>query len=93
MVTPVQPEGGAGVENGAILEPVAGVFDGLVFSDKNLRYQKILIARRLALVELPTNRWPLIKALAHQRVNAVEHAPPGTSTIVTEGNGTGPTLT
>ena len=85
-VTTVQLEGWAGVENGAILQYVDGVFDVLVLADKNLRYQQNLIARRIALVELPTNRWPALKVLALQIVEAVERAQPGTYTIVPELN-------
>jgi hypothetical protein len=83
-VTTVQLEGWTGVENGAILGLVDGAFDVLVLADKNLRYQQNLTARRIALVELPTNRWPALQALAAQIVNAVENAQPGTYTVVAE---------
>jgi hypothetical protein len=60
-VTTVQAEGWSGVENGAILECVDGRFDVLLLADKNLRYQQNLSARKVALVELPTNRWPALQ--------------------------------
>ncbi|MEO5960878.1 MAG: hypothetical protein ABIZ49_10245, partial [Opitutaceae bacterium] len=57
-VTTVQLEGWTGTENGALLKRVGGKFDVLVLADKNLRYQQNLKRQGIALVELPTNRWP-----------------------------------
>lgn len=54
--TTVQQEGWARIENGDLLVPVAGEFDVLVLADKNLRDQQDLKQRRIAHVELPTNR-------------------------------------
>jgi hypothetical protein len=81
-VTTVQAEGWAGVENGAILERVEGVFDVLLLADKNLSYQQNLSHRIIALVELPTNRWPALQALAPKIVQAGESALPGSYTVV-----------
>lgn len=83
-VTTVQLEGWAGVENGEILRHVDGVFDVLVLADKNLRYQQNLTTRRIALVELPTNRWPALQALATQIADAVDRAQPSSYTVVAE---------
>lgn len=69
-VTTVQEQGWAGVENGALIALVDGKFDVPVLADKNLRYQQNLLARKIALVELPTNRWPALKQLAPQIVQA-----------------------
>ena len=57
-------------------------FDVLLLADKNLRYQQNLTGRKIALVELPTNRWPLLKQMASRIVKAVEDAEPGTYTIL-----------
>ena len=81
-VTTVQAEGWAGVENGAILDRVYRAFDVLLLADKNLRYQQNLSQRIVALVELPTNRWPALQALAPKIVQAVESALPGSYTVV-----------
>ncbi len=44
------------LRNGELLDAAeAGGFDVVVTSDKNLRYQKNLLSRRLAIIELPTN--------------------------------------
>ena len=62
-VTTVQDEGLAGTVNGALLVKLEGVFDVFITADKNLRYQQNLSARKLAILELPTNRLPLLRPL------------------------------
>ena len=62
-VTTAQQAGYAGLENGQLLAAIEGVFDVLITADKNLRYQQNLTGRQLAIVELPTNRWPLLRTL------------------------------
>jgi hypothetical protein len=81
-VTTVQKEGWAGVENGAIIDLVDGRFDVLLLADKNLRYQQNLLNRQIALVELPTNRWPILRQIAPQIVRAVEASKVGGYTVV-----------
>ncbi len=81
-VTTVQLEGWAGIGNGELLKLVDGRFDVLVLADKNLRYQQELKQRRVALVELPTNRWPVLKSLAQEIARAVENSTPGGYTTV-----------
>ena len=76
-VTTVQREGWAGIENGDLLNLVDGHFDVMVLADKNLRYQQNLSSRRIALVELPTNRWPLLERMAAKIAEAVASARPG----------------
>lgn len=83
-VTSVQLEGSAGVENGAIMQHVDGAFDVLLLADKNLRYQQNLSHRKIALVELPTNRWPILEGIADRIVSAVESAAVGSYTILEE---------
>ncbi len=81
-VSTVQKEGWAGVENGAIIDHVESRFDVLLLADKNLRYQQNLSGRKIALVELPTNRWPILKEMASRILKAVENAEPGSYTIL-----------
>lgn len=69
-VVTVQELGLAGTKNGellAILESKAQVF---LTADKNLRYQQNLTGRRLAVVELETNRWPILQ----RRLSEIEAA-------------------
>jgi hypothetical protein len=81
-VTTVQRKGWAGVENGDLLKLVDGEFDVMVLADKNLRYQQNLLARRIAFVELPSNRWPVLQGLAPRIAEAVKSARPGGYTII-----------
>ncbi|MEY3774425.1 MAG: hypothetical protein RLZZ129_1205 [Verrucomicrobiota bacterium] len=71
-VTAVQLEGWSGISNGRLIALVEGRYDLLILADKNLRYQQNLTPRTIALVELPTNRWPLLKKLKAKIVSAVE---------------------
>jgi hypothetical protein len=61
QVTTVQELGFSGMANGELLARLEGHCDVFVTSDKNLRYQQNLTGRTLAIVELPTNRLPLLQ--------------------------------
>ena len=76
-VTTVQEKGFAGTLNGALLARLEGAFDVFITADKNLRYQQNLSGRKLAIVELPTNRLPLLKTIVPRIVSAVESVAPG----------------
>ncbi|MEM7697442.1 MAG: hypothetical protein AAF236_03450 [Verrucomicrobiota bacterium] len=81
-VTTVQREGLGGTENGALLDQLDGRFDVLILCDKNLRYQQNLTNRSIAIVELPTNRWPILEQLKVAIVNAVSGASAGVYIVV-----------
>lgn len=83
-ITTVQEAGWAGSKNGTLLTKAEGNYDVFVIVDKNLRYQQNLTDRQLAIVELPTNRWPVLKQMASRIVTAAKNARPGTYTVVTE---------
>ena len=83
-VSSVQLEGWAGVENGAIIALVEGRFDVLLLADKNLRYQQNLKGRKIALVELPTNRWPVVRGMTERIVSAVVNSRPGDYLVLEE---------
>jgi len=57
-------------------------FDVLLTTDKNLRYQQNLEARRIAIVVLGKGRWKLIRPAIASVVEAVNAAQPGTYTEV-----------
>ena len=80
----VQEMGWAGLKNGELLARTDGRYDVLVIADKNLRYQQNLTNRKIAIVELPTNRWPVLKQMAARITAAVKNASMGTYTVVTE---------
>ncbi len=60
----MQLEGWTGVQNGELISRIDGRFDVLILADKNLRYPQKLTGRKIGLVELPTNRWPIIRIMA-----------------------------
>ena len=81
-VTTVQQAGYGGMKNGQLLAALEGVFDILITADKNLRYQQNLTGRKLAIVELPTNRWPLLRPLQERIVEAVDRCQPSAYVLV-----------
>ena len=58
--------GGAGVKNGELLKLVAAEFDIFITSDKNLRHQQNLTEIDIAIILLPSNQVPVVKALLPQ---------------------------
>ena len=77
QVTTVQELGLAGTANGALLARLEGNHDVFVTADKNLRYQQNLAGRTLAIVELPTNRLPILATMSEVIASAVTSAMPG----------------
>ena len=87
-VTSVQREGFGGTENGDLLNLLDGNFDVFVLCDKNMRYQQNLADRVVAIVELPTNRWPVLMNLQVEIARVVASSSPGSySTVEEPGNG------
>jgi hypothetical protein len=82
-VTTVQEEGFAGTINGALLLKLEGRFDVFITADKNLRYQQNLSERALAIIELPTNRLPLLRPLLPRIAVCVESIAPSTYVQIT----------
>ena len=52
-------------------------FDVLLTADTNLRYQQNLAARRIGIVSLSTNAWPVIRDNPDPVIDAVDAATPG----------------
>ena len=77
QVATVQDLGLAGTSNGDLLATLEGDHDVFVTADKNLRYQQNLTGRTLAIVEVPTNRWPALTAMSAEVLAAVTSATPG----------------
>lgn len=75
-VTTVQEQGLAGTVNGALLARLEGAFEVFITADKNLRYQQNLSGRKLAIIELPTNRLPLLRPLFPRVAAAVDAITP-----------------
>jgi len=51
------------LSNGDLISAAEAAFDLFVTTDQSLRYQLNLIGRRLAILVLPTTRWPEIQRL------------------------------
>jgi hypothetical protein len=70
-------KGWAGLKNGELLTAAEDVFDVLVTTDQNLRYQQNLAGRRLAILVLPTTSWPRLSLHAAVIAAAVVVLRPG----------------
>lgn len=72
------------LENGDLLR-VAELdgFDVMVTADKGIGYQQNLTGRRIAIVALSTNAWPVIRAHPAPLIDAVDTATPGSYREVT----------
>lgn len=65
-IVSVQDMGWAGIKNGKLLKLVAADFDVFITSDKNLRHQQNLADIDVAIILLPSNQVPIVKALLPQ---------------------------
>jgi hypothetical protein len=66
------------LKNGELIDAAeqAG-FDLIVTTDKNIRYQQNLKARKVALVVLGNSQWPMVKLVVGTIAAAVNAAEPG----------------
>lgn len=69
--------GWAEPDNGELLRAAEAVFDLLITTDKNLRYQQNLAATRLAILVLPTASWPKMRHRLTDVAAAVDGLRPG----------------
>ena len=71
------------LENGDLIAKAeeAG-YDVLLSTDKNIRYQQNLTGRKIALVVLGNQQWPLVKLHLRKIAAAVEASTPGSYTEV-----------
>jgi hypothetical protein len=81
-VTGVHAAGWAGLGNGELLRKIDGVFDLFITADKNLRYQQNLASRKIAILELPTNRLGLLTPLRIRIETEIASIKPGEYRIV-----------
>lgn len=71
-------QGWATLRNGELLAAAeAAGFDVFLTADQSLRYQQNLAARRIAIIELPTNRLSMLPSLVPALLEAVKRATPG----------------
>ena len=67
------------LENGALIAAAQSAgFELLITTDQNLRYQKNLDGREIAILVLKSTSWPRLRAHLDVIVSLVEQASPGT---------------
>ena len=65
------------ISNGLLLQMAEAQFELMITADKNIRYQQNLSGRKLAILVLPTNRWPELRLHLQEVVAAVSSMHPG----------------
>ena len=71
------------LENGDLLHAAeASGFDVMVTSDQNIRYQQNLTGRKLALVVLGSNIWPVVRDHGAAIAAKVDAATPGSHEFI-----------
>lgn len=66
------------LSNGDLLNAAeAEDFDVMVTADKNIRYQQNLSTRRIAIIELSTPRWPVVRLHVDRILAALTAVTPG----------------
>jgi len=66
------------LENGDLIEAAErDGFDVMVTADQNIKYQQRLSHRRIALIVLETNKWPVVRASLGRVMHAVDSAVSG----------------
>ncbi len=66
------------LKNGELLKAAeAAGFEVLVTGDRSIRYQQNLAGRKIAIVVLPSGRWPLVERQVEEIVAAVDVATTG----------------
>ena len=71
-VRTAQEEGWDRLTNGDLIAAAEPLFDVLVTSDQNIKYQQHLSGRRIAIVVLPTNFLPAVMGLSPKVVEVLE---------------------
>jgi hypothetical protein len=75
--------GWAGIKNGQLLELVeTGGFEVFVTADQQMKSQQNFSARRIAMVYLTAQEWPMISTRVEEILAAIEEALPGSVGVV-----------
>lgn len=71
------------LENGELIQKAEGAgFDVTLSTDKNIRYQQNLVARKIAIVVLGNQQWPIVQQYLDRIAAAVDGCVPGSYTEV-----------
>ena len=75
--------GWGGLKNGELLKAAEeAAFDVFVTGDRVLQYQQNITGRKIAIISLSANNWPIIRHRVSEIAAAVDGAVPGTFTRV-----------
>ena len=77
VCTTAQRRGWRSVKNGELLRLAASEFDRSITADQNLRYQQNLAGRRIAILELSTNKLRRLQSAAMLLRNTISSMRPG----------------
>lgn len=78
QVIRAQQQGWGELRNGDLLNAAESAdFELFVTADKNLRYQQQLSGRRIAVLVLPSNSWPILLDMTSVISDAVDKMKPG----------------
>ncbi len=72
-----QSRGWRSIKNGELLSLAEGEFDLFITADQNIRYQQNLAGRRIAILELSTNKWRRLQAAATLLQSTLASLQPG----------------
>ena len=71
------------MSNGELISAAeAEGFEILLTTDKNIRYQQNLTRRKIALLVLGNQQWPVLRRHVHRVIAAIDAATPGSYTEV-----------
>lgn len=74
--TTPQKQGWAGAKNGELIRLAEAKFDLFITADRNIRYQQNLTGRKIAILELSTNRRHRIESVAAVFLGAINGMTP-----------------
>lgn len=75
--------GWAGIQNGALLGLVeSSGFEGFVTADRKMKDQQNFTGRRVSMVYLTAQEWPLVAPYVPKIIQAVDAAMPGSFQVV-----------
>jgi|ERR1035437_2452343 hypothetical protein len=78
LVEEARTRGWEELSNGDLIDAAESAgFEVVVTTDKNIRYQQNLKARKVALVVLEHSQWPMVKLVAENIAAVVNAAEPG----------------
>ncbi|MGH7969898.1 MAG: hypothetical protein ACREIC_14335, partial [Limisphaerales bacterium] len=76
-VSTAQEMGWGGLKNGDLLRAAESQFEVFISTDQNLKYQQRVVGRKLAILALPTNDWPVIHSKGAEIAAKVTTLKPG----------------